>query len=72
MCSTRVIWCESGCVFMSPVWQASVAIAMQSGGIRSLMRGAGMRVAWIGPQGCIYYPAYEMAQRWLGVGLGAS
>ena len=27
------------------------------------MRGAGMRVLWIGPQGSVYYPAYEAVQR---------
>ena len=36
---------------------------MAEGGVGSLMRGAGMRVAWIAPQGCIYYPAYEAVQR---------
>jgi len=38
---------------------------LKAGGKRSLMRGAGMRVAWIAPQGCIYYPAYETVQRML-------
>jgi len=27
------------------------------------MRGAGMRVVWIAPQGCVYYPVYELVQR---------
>lgn len=38
------------------------------GGWAGLMRGAGMRVAWIAPQGSIYYPAYEATQRLLGGG----
>ena len=33
------------------------------GGVSGLMRGALMRVAWIAPQGCVYYPIYEYAQR---------
>ena len=45
---------------------AALAACVHDGGVRSLMRGAGLRVAWIAPQGCIYYPAYEAAQRLLG------
>ena len=26
------------------------------------MRGAAMRVLWIAPQGCVYYPVYEAVQ----------
>ena len=26
------------------------------------MRGASMRVLWIAPQGCVYYPVYEAVQ----------
>lgn len=36
--------------------------AMRDGGPLALMRGAGMRVVWIAPQGCIYYPTYEAVQ----------
>ena len=32
-------------------------------GARGLLRGAAMRVAWIGPQGCVYYPVYELVQQ---------
>ena len=32
-----------------------------------LMRGAYMRVLWIAPQGCIYYPVYEAVQSWQGL-----
>ena len=39
--------------------------AMRDGGPQALMRGAGMRVLWIAPQGCVYYPAYEAAQSFL-------
>ena len=39
--------------------------ALKDGGPMALMRGASMRVVWIAPQGCIYYPAYETVQRWL-------
>jgi hypothetical protein len=38
---------------------------LKEGGARGLLRGAGMRVAWIGPQGCVYYPVYELAQQLL-------
>lgn len=31
-------------------------------GARGLLRGAAARVAWIAPQGCIYYPVYEYVQ----------
>ena len=44
---------------------AAFADCMRDGGVGSLMRGAGMRVAWIAPQGCVYYPAYEAVQRLL-------
>lgn len=30
-----------------------------------LMRGAGARVIWIAPQGCVYYPVYEIVQQML-------
>merc|ERR1740133_791072 len=31
-------------------------------GVAGLMRGASMRVLWIAPQGCVYYPVYEAVQ----------
>ena len=39
--------------------------ALKDGGPAALMRGASMRVVWIAPQGCIYYPAYELTLRLL-------
>ena len=36
-------------------------VVRESGGW-GLLRGSGMRVAWIAPQGCVYYPVYELAQ----------
>lgn len=36
---------------------------MRDGGPGRLIQGAGMRVATIAPQGCVYYPAYEAVQR---------
>ena len=47
---------------------AALQQCLKAGGIASLMRGAGMRVAWIAPQGCIYYPTYEAVQRLLAGG----
>eukprot|EP00930_Biecheleria_cincta_P040411 TRINITY_DN27695_c0_g1_i2.p1 TRINITY_DN27695_c0_g1~~TRINITY_DN27695_c0_g1_i2.p1 ORF type:complete len:277 (+),score=26.37 TRINITY_DN27695_c0_g1_i2:120-950(+) len=32
-------------------------------GLRGLMRGAGMRVLFIAPQGCVFFPVYEFVQR---------
>lgn len=31
-------------------------------GLRGLMRGAGMRVLFIAPQGCVFFPVYEFVQ----------
>lgn len=49
---------------------ASMGAALQSilkeGGPKALFAGAGMRVAWIAPQGCVYYPVYEMVQKFIG------
>lgn len=42
---------------------SSLSRALRAGSAASLMRGAGMRVAWIAPQGMVYYPAYELVQR---------
>ena len=36
---------------------------LSADGPAGLMRGAGMRVLWIAPQGCIYYPVYEAVQQ---------
>jgi hypothetical protein len=48
---------------------ANVGVAFRSvlleGGPAALMRGAGMRVFWIAPQGCVYFPAYELTLRCL-------
>lgn len=38
---------------------------LREAGVRGLLRGSGMRVAWIAPQGCAYYPVYELAQTFL-------
>ena len=35
---------------------------LNSTGAAGLMRGASMRVLWIAPQGCVYYPVYEAVQ----------
>ena len=35
---------------------------LNSTGAAGLMRGAAMRVLWIAPQGCVYYPVYEAVQ----------
>jgi len=35
---------------------------IQHYGYRGFFRGAFMRVVWIAPQGCIYYPVYEAVQ----------
>lgn len=40
------------------------AVLKEATGAAGLMRGAGMRVAWIAPQGCVYYPVYEYVQQW--------
>ena len=45
---------------------AAMRVALSDGGPSALMRGAGMRVLWIAPQGCIYYPVYELTLRLLG------
>ena len=45
---------------------AALQAALKEGGPAVLMRGACMRVVWIAPQGCIYYPVYEWAQNLLG------
>ena len=37
-------------------------VIVESGPI-GLFRGAVMRVVWIAPQGCVYYPVYELVQR---------
>lgn len=55
---TRV---QSGSVSMSFAIQQALA----EGGPMALMAGAGMRVLWIAPQGCIYYPVYEFVKRLL-------
>ena len=44
---------------------AGMAAALAACGPGCLMRGATMRVAWIAPQGCVYYPVYEAVQSWL-------
>ena len=44
---------------------AALRDVLRADGPRGLMRGAGMRVLWIGPQGSVYYPAYEAVQRLL-------
>ena len=44
---------------------AAVRAVWAERGPASLMQGAGMRVVWIAPQGCVYYPAYEFVQRLL-------
>ncbi len=41
---------------------AALRAALRDGGALALMRGAGMRVLWIAPQGCVYYPVYELMQ----------
>lgn len=40
------------------------AVLKEATGAAGLMSGAGMRVAWIAPQGCVYYPVYELVQQW--------
>ena len=50
----------------APSVGAALRGALAQGGPSALMRGAAMRVVWIAPQGCIYYPAYELALRLLG------
>ena len=42
---------------------AAFRATLRDGGPAAFMRGAGMRVVWIAPQGCIYYPAYEFAHK---------
>jgi hypothetical protein len=44
---------------------AALASVRRAGGPGGLMRGAGMRVVWVAPQGCVYYPTYEAVQRLL-------
>ncbi len=45
----------------------SVGVALRAvlsdSGARGLLRGAALRVAWVGPQGCVYYPVYEFVQQ---------
>ena len=41
---------------------AALREVLAESGPSGLLRGAGMRVAWIAPQGCVYYPAYELVQ----------
>ena len=38
----------------------ALRLVMRKDGLRGLMRGAGMRTLWIAPQGCVYYPVYEL------------
>ena len=45
---------------------AALRGALRDGGPAALMRGSAMRVIWIAPQGCVYYPMYEAVQRVLG------
>ena len=42
---------------------AALRAVLSDTGARGLLRGAAMRVAWIGPQGCVYYPVYEFMQQ---------
>ena len=42
--------------------RAALRAVLAEHGARGLLRGAAMRVAWIAPQGCIYYPVYEFMQ----------
>lgn len=42
---------------------AALRAVLSDTGARGLLRGAAMRVAWIGPQGCVYYPVYELVQQ---------
>jgi hypothetical protein len=42
---------------------AALRAVLSDSGARGLLRGAAMRVAWIGPQGCVYYPVYELMQQ---------
>ena len=68
-------------ILLVSLWRAQAGVtgaAGATGGIRAaykgllaeagpigFMRGAGMRVVWISPQGCVYYPVYEAVQRLL-------
>ena len=45
--------------------RGAYAALMAEAGPMGFMRGAGMRVVWIAPQGCVYYPVYEAVQRML-------
>lgn len=44
---------------------AALASVLEQGGPMALMAGAAVRVAWIAPQGMIYYPVYESVLRFL-------
>lgn len=45
--------------------RGAYAALMAEAGPMGFMRGAGFRVVWIAPQGCVYYPVYEAVQRML-------
>uniref|UniRef100_A0A7S0LDU2 Mitochondrial carrier protein n=1 Tax=Coccolithus braarudii TaxID=221442 RepID=A0A7S0LDU2_9EUKA len=49
----------------APGVKGALASVLKAEGVMGLMRGAGMRTIWIMPQGCIYYPLYELVQRTL-------
>jgi hypothetical protein len=40
----------------------ALSSVMKESGAVGLMKGAGMRTLWIAPQGCVYYPVYELMQ----------
>ena len=42
---------------------AAFRSVLRESGPAGFMRGAGMRLIWIAPQGCVYYPVYELTQR---------
>mmetsp|Transcript_13475 Transcript_13475/g.32157 ORF Transcript_13475/g.32157 Transcript_13475/m.32157 type:complete len:303 (+) Transcript_13475:14-922(+) len=43
--------------------RAAYGRLMARAGPIGFMRGAGARVIWIAPQGCVYYPVYEAVQK---------
>uniref|UniRef100_A0A6S9URV5 Mitochondrial carrier protein n=1 Tax=Chrysotila carterae TaxID=13221 RepID=A0A6S9URV5_CHRCT len=43
--------------------KAAFSDILRKEGVAGLMAGAGLRTLWIMPQGCIYYPVYELVQR---------
>lgn len=45
---------------------AALSLMLKEGGPLALLNGVVIRVAWIAPQGCIYYPVYETMLRLLG------